>query len=166
MALGEGGVWTSVRGPESAHVGGTLTVTSSAVLDTIDPALAYFSESWNILSLTNDGLVGFKRVGGLEGAALVPDLATSIPNPVDGGTTYTFQLRSGIRYSNGTEVRPEDFRRALERVFRLQSGGAYHYAAIQGRGCRARRPGPATFPRDRLGQRGEHGDVPPRATGS
>ena len=140
MALGEGGVWTGVRGPEAAHVGGTLAVTTSGVLDTFDPALAYFSESWNILSLTNDGLVGFKRVGGLEGAALVPDLATSIPDPVDGGTTYTFQLRSGIRYSNGTEVRPEDFRRALERAFRLRSGGAYHYAAIRGADTCARRP--------------------------
>ena len=140
VAMGDGAIWISVRGPEIAHVGGTLTVTSSAPLDTIDPALAYYSESWNILSLTNDGLVGFKRVGGLDGAALVPDLATSIPRPVDGGKTYTFQLRSGIRYSNGAEVQPEDFRRALERVFRLESGGAYHYAAIEGADVCARRP--------------------------
>ncbi len=132
VAIDDGSLWVSVRGPETAHRGGTLTVMSRNALDTIDPALAYFSESWNILALTNDGLVGFKRVGGLDGTSLVPDLATSIPTPTDGGKTYTFQLRQGIRYSNGDLVRPGDFRRSLERVFRLRSDGAVHYAAIDG----------------------------------
>ena len=49
----------------------------------------------------------------------VPDLATSLPTPTDGGRTYTFQLRRGIRYSNGDPVRASDLRRALERVFRI-----------------------------------------------
>ena len=35
-----------------------------------------------------------------------------------GGTTYAFQLRRGIRYSNGTLVKASDFRRAFERPFR------------------------------------------------
>ena len=133
-------MWVSVRGPETSHRGGTLTVVSSNVLDTIDPALAYFSDSWNILDLTNDGLVGFKRVGGLAGASLVPALARSIPKPTDAGRSYTFQLRSGIRYSNGEPVRPGDFRRALERVFRLESDGAFHYAAIRGAQLCTRKP--------------------------
>ena len=37
--------------------------------------------------MTNDGLVAFQRVGGPQGAAIVPDLATSIPQPSDGGRT-------------------------------------------------------------------------------
>ena len=97
VAIGGGWLWVGVRGPEGSHRGGTLRVLSSSVLDTIDPALAYFSDSWNILDLTNDGLVGFRRVGGLDGAALVPDLATSIPKPTDGGRTYTFQVRTGVQ---------------------------------------------------------------------
>jgi hypothetical protein len=43
-----------------------------------------------ILHLTNDGLLGYKQVGGVEGSTLVADLATSMPRPTDGGTTYTF----------------------------------------------------------------------------
>jgi YVTN family beta-propeller protein len=140
LAIDQGSLWVSVRGPEIAHRGGTLTAMSRNTLDTIDPGLAYFSESWNILALTNDGLVGFKRVGGLDGASLVPDLALSIPKPTDGGRTYTFQLRPGIRYSSGDLVRPGDLRRALERVFRLKSDGAVHYAAIDGAGDCAIRP--------------------------
>ena len=41
---------------------------------------------------------------------IVPDLAVSVPTPTDGGTTYRFQLRRGIRYSNGAVVSPADVR--------------------------------------------------------
>src|SRR5205823_8960873 len=68
-----------------------------------------------VLSLANDGLVGFRRVGGAAGTQLVPDLATTIPAPTDGGRTYRFVLRKGIRYSTGKPVRASDVRRALER---------------------------------------------------
>jgi len=126
MAIGHGALWVSVRGPQAAHRGGTLTAFAPAgeFFDTLDPAIAYNDIAWNILSLAHDGLVGFKRVGGLEGTTLVSNLATSIPTATNGGRTYTFQVRPGIRYSNGEPVRPEDFRRAIERVFaNLDSGG-------------------------------------------
>ena len=71
-----------------------------------------------MLSVTNDGLVGFKRVGGIDGNTLVPDLATSLPQPSDNGRTYSFQLRRGIRFSNGKEVTPDDVRATFERLFR------------------------------------------------
>ncbi len=101
-------------------------------LDFIDPALAYSGSSWAILTMTNDGLVGFRKVGGGQGVQLVADLAESIPTPTNGNRTYTFQVRPGIRYSSGTLVQPADFRRALERVFELGSGGAYLYTALAG----------------------------------
>ena len=120
LALGEGALWVSVRGAGSAHRGGTLTVVAPrSEFDSIDPALVYAPLTWGILSLTNDGLVGLRRVGGVDGATMVPNLARFIPKPADGGTTYTFQLRPGIRYSSGDPVRPEDFRRAIERVLLL-----------------------------------------------
>ena len=49
----------------------------------------------------------------------MPDLATSLQDPTDGGKTYTFQLRFGIRYSNGELVEAADFRRAIETGFAL-----------------------------------------------
>ena len=132
VALGDDALLVSVRGAETAHRGGTLTAVAPDVLDSIDPAVAYFSVSWSILALTNDGLVGFKRVGGLDGATLVPDLARSIPRPTNGGRTYTFGLRPGILYSDGSHVRPQDFRKAIERVFALESSGRPYYRAIVG----------------------------------
>ena len=127
--------WVGVRGPEIAHRGGTLTVVGpSLVLDSIDPALAYTGLSWSVLALGYDGLVGFKRVGGLDGGTVVPNLALSIPEPTEGGRTYTFQLREGIRYSNGAPVKPEDFRRAIERVLAIESGpsGGGYYSGLVG----------------------------------
>ena len=138
VALGAGGVWVGVRGPEAAHRGGTLTVEAPDVLDTLDPGLAYFSVSWSVLSITNDGLVGFKRVGGPDGATLVPDLARSIPGPPTAGDLHV-PAASGDPVSTGAPLRAQDFRRAIERVFSLESGGRPYYRAIAGTdACRPR----------------------------
>jgi YVTN family beta-propeller protein len=132
VALEDGTAWVGVRGPDAAHRGGTLTVTAPTFVEgeSIDPALAYSGLSWSILGLGYDGLVGFKRVGGLDGGTLVPNLALSIPEPTEGGRTYTFQLREGIRFSNGDPLEPEDFQRAIERVLAIPSDGAGYYSGI------------------------------------
>ena len=117
-------VWATVLPSLASHHGGTLTVIDPQPPDLgapADPAVAYYLWAWRMLSMTNDGLVGYRRVAGLAGDQLVPDLATTLPVPTDGGRTYVFQLRSGIRYSNGQLVRPEDFRRAIERVFKIDN---------------------------------------------
>jgi len=131
VALAPEGVYVAVGSRGTEHRGGTLEVVSGQ-LDFADPALAYAFDSWATLTMTNDGLVGFRKVGGVQGVQLVPDLATALPTPTDSGKTYTFQVRPGIRYSNGKLVQPEDFRRGLERVFELGSPGAPYYAGIVG----------------------------------
>ena len=144
----------------------------SGWLDSLDPALAYSALTWNILSLTNDGLVGFHRVGGLEGTTLVPDLARSLPDPTDGGPTYTFQLRQGLRYSTGEPVRPEDFRRAIERVFANLDSGGYPIRRrpllLGDRRCSevrlAARSNRAICPGDHRRRRSRHGDLPSERT--
>ena len=67
------------------------------------------------LATVYDGLTALRRSGGAAGLTLVPDLAMTLPRPAAGGTTYTFTLRRGIRYSNGTPVRASDFRRGIQR---------------------------------------------------
>ena len=58
--------------------------------------------------MTNDALVTYKRVGGPDALTFVPDLAEDIPNSPDGGLTWTFRLRAGLRYSDGRPVRAGD----------------------------------------------------------
>jgi len=127
---------TTVLPSPASHRGGTLTVIAHLYpVDQItDPARAWFTAEWQMLSVTNDGLLTYRRTGGPAGDTLVPDLATAIPAPGAGGLSYTFQLRPGIRYSNGEPVRAADFRRAIERVFLVNhgSGAASEYTGIVG----------------------------------
>ena len=112
--------WVTVVPGSASHRGGTLSLAMPAdsFPDSTDPTQFGGLPQWQLLSLTNDGLVTYRRSGGLAGAQLVPDLATAIPQPTDGGRTYTFRLRDGIRYSNGAAVRPADIRRGIERTMR------------------------------------------------
>jgi YVTN family beta-propeller protein len=125
LVVFRGELWVPVGPAVGTHQGGTLIVTRLAEeLDSIDPAFGYIPHSFEIFSVTYDGLVGFRRTGGADGATLVPDLATSLPQPTDSGTTYAFQLRPGVRYSTGDPVQPEDFRWAIERGLSDPTGGA------------------------------------------
>ena len=133
LAAGRTVLWMSAQPSPATHLGGTLKLVSPpGTLDSLDPALAYTNSSWSALFMTNDGLVSFRRTGGSSGAQIVPDLAASIPTPDNGGTAYTFQLRRGIRYSNGSDVSASDIRFALERDFKLNSPGARFYVGIAG----------------------------------
>src|SRR6266567_3391243 len=76
---------TSTQG--AAHKGGTFTILANSAFGVADPAQNYTLEQWQLLIDTHDGLVGFAKVGGVAGAKIVPDLATSIPTPTNGGPT-------------------------------------------------------------------------------
>jgi YVTN family beta-propeller protein len=131
VAVADGSVWVGVQAAGEAHRGGTLRLVSP-VFDFIDPALAYLPGTWDILSVTHDGLVGFKRVGGIDGNTLVPDLASSLP-PSDNGRTYSFQLRRGVRFSNGKQVTPGDVRASFERLFRAYAFDEKHQRVLSPR---------------------------------
>jgi len=113
-----GDLWVSVRGTATSHRGGTLRLVSTDPPESLDPGEAYDALGWQVLHLIGDGLVAFEPTGGDP----VPNLATAIPTATDRGLTYTFQLRRGIRYSNGEVVAPADFRRAFERGWPLNPG--------------------------------------------
>ena len=123
LAVAGGLVWVGARPATAAHRGGTLRVLATGNADTMDPLLT--QNLVGVLPLTYDGLTAYQRIGGSGSVELVPDLAVSLPTPTDGGSTYTFQLRRGIRFSDGELVRPENFRRALERDLVL--GGNSNY---------------------------------------
>jgi peptide/nickel transport system substrate-binding protein len=96
----------------------------------------YDARNWPALSLAYDGLLAYRRIPGAGGNTIVADLAASVPQPTDGGRTYTLQLRPGLRFSDGTPVRPEDFRASIERIVRL-SGAAVppYFGGIAGAGA-------------------------------
>ena len=76
-----GGTTTAPSGSSGGGAkGGTLlTVAAAAPSGSPDPQVNYTLQEWQLLIITHDGLVGFKRAGGTEGTKIVPDLAESIP---------------------------------------------------------------------------------------
>jgi peptide/nickel transport system substrate-binding protein len=92
--------------------------------------------SWTALTTVYDGLVALRRSGGAPGLTLVPDLARTLPRPAAGGTTYTFTLRRGIRYSNGVLVRASDFRRGLQRQLSFGASPGYYDDILGAPACR------------------------------
>ena len=100
-----------------------------------DPMLAYDHVRTPALATVYDGLVALRRSGGAARLTLVPDLARTLPRPADGGTTYTFTLRPGIRYSNGTHVRASDFRRGIMRQLSFGSYPPYYEGILGGQAC-------------------------------
>ena len=136
LALVGSRVWISTG--SIGRVGGTLRLVANPdVTPTLDPALVYDGPRWALMVNVYDGLTAFRRSGGTAGTTVVPDLARSLPGASDGGLTYGFELRRGLRYSNGSPVRARDFAHAIERLFELRSPGAAYFSGIRGAGsCR------------------------------
>jgi len=138
IAVAGSGVWVAARAFAAAsHRGGTLTVVVDMVLPERgpDPTQIYDPVTTPALAPVYDGLVTLRRSGGAPGLTLVPDLAVTLPRPADGGTTYTFTLRRGIRYSNGAPVRASDFRRGIQRQLSFGANPAYYEGILGGQAC-------------------------------
>jgi peptide/nickel transport system substrate-binding protein len=142
LAVVEGNVWVAAQVSPASHRGGTLRI-----LMTFRPELDSLAPGYSVARLEADGLVGYRRVGGVAGAALLPDLASAIPAPSNGGLIYTFHLRPNIVYSTGEPVRAADFRRAIERNFQIGlqrgvSADQFFGSIVGARACRAVEDGP------------------------
>ena len=136
LAVAEDRVWFAVQPSGAGHRGGRLVVASPGPIDSIDPAFGFGP----LLSILYDGLVGPAWRGGSAGTQIVPNLAASLPVVTAGGTRYAFQLRRGIRYSNGMLVNASDFRRAFERLFRAHAPIAPWFLSLVGGDVCERRP--------------------------
>jgi YVTN family beta-propeller protein len=145
LAVADGSVWTTALASPETHRGGTLRLkwpkyAPIAACRCVDPIAYANFQSWWLAALAYDGLVAYRRVGGAGGARLVANLASEVPEPSADGRTYVFELRRGIRFSNGAPVRPEDFRHSLERFLRLDvdAPSSYFDGVLGARRCRAK----------------------------
>src|SRR4029077_863696 len=110
----------------AGHKGGTFTILANSAFGVADPAQNYTLEQWQLLIDTHDGLVGFAKAGGAAGNKIVPDLATSVPVPTNGGKTYLFHIRRGIKFSNGQTLKPTDFVKTFERQFTVPGTTSFY----------------------------------------
>lgn len=96
-------------------VGGTLRVNLINDTDYVDPALAYYTVSWEMEYATCAKLLNYPDKEAPEGSQLVPDAATGFPTVSKDGKTYTFQIRKGWKSNRGTELTAANFAAAINR---------------------------------------------------
>jgi hypothetical protein len=114
MSDGAGVGVSGVRAPSDAR-GGTLRVVAAEV-DSLDPQRSYQPGVWNLMRLYTRTLVTYSTEPGDTGE-LVPDLATDLGTTDDGGKTWTFTLREGVRFETGAPITSKDVRYGIARSF-------------------------------------------------
>jgi peptide/nickel transport system substrate-binding protein len=118
--------------PVGEHRFDELKVGYDQGVDYVDPGLAYSVLGIRAIVPAHLGLVTYKHVSGPAGAELIPALAEELPEISEDGRVYTFTLREGRLYSNGTAVRASDFARTIERLFRLDSPAEGLFSSVVG----------------------------------
>jgi len=124
-AMTVGAASSATQKPQSARAvkGGTLRVNqNSGDFDFVDPQLAYRTDDWATLFTTSMQLVTFREATGVAGTQLYPEAATAFPTISKDGKTYTFTIRSGLRFSDGSAVTAASFKRAWERILSPKMG--------------------------------------------
>jgi peptide/nickel transport system substrate-binding protein len=106
--------------PDDATEGGTLTVLTAVAPSTLDPTQAYFTDSTAILSdLVTRSLTQYAYNEETNDMQLIPDMATDLGRPNEDNTEWTFTLREGLKYEDGTDVVAEDVAYAIKRSFAI-----------------------------------------------
>ncbi len=116
-ACGGSGGGSSEGGGEE---GGTLTILSSAEqLLTLDPQVVYTGEDLAFLGATIQRSLTAYQVapGDAEGTTLVPDMATDTGTPSEDATSWSFTLRDGITWEDGSPVTCADVAYGTSRQF-------------------------------------------------
>jgi YVTN family beta-propeller protein len=133
-----GRIWVGTR-TLGAHRGRTLVLLHTRPL-ALDPALQGDLPATVSDGLTYDALLTHPHTGGPQALLLIPDLAETVPTSTDDNTTYTFQLRpQPIYYSDGRIVRASDFRRAIERLYRIGVASSGSTTIIGANACTVKR---------------------------
>ncbi|MBI4496538.1 MAG: peptide ABC transporter substrate-binding protein [Chloroflexi bacterium] len=123
---------TSGTPPSSPQ--GELRVNLSGEPPTLDPNRASFAASVTVLQQLFDGLLTFQ-----PDMTLAPAVAKEIPSLQNGGIskdllTYTFKLRTDVKWSDGKPVTARDFEYSIKRMLdpKLAADYASTYYDIKG----------------------------------
>jgi peptide/nickel transport system substrate-binding protein len=87
--------------PQGLKTGGTLTVALVGDVVYADPALVSDPSSEYVANQVVQGLVGLQAG---SNNIVVPVLAAALPTVSDNGLEYTFKLRTGITFQDGTDL--------------------------------------------------------------
>jgi len=103
----------------------TFVLTTFGDAETLDVALDYETAGGEIVQNVYDTLIFYNREKPTE---FIPQLATEVPTAANGGIsadgkTYTFKIRTGVKFHDGTDMKPSDVAFSLQHGL-LQGGTA------------------------------------------
>jgi peptide/nickel transport system substrate-binding protein len=119
----------------SSHKGGTITYDNSSGPDSTDAGNTYYAFNLNFTRLYATALTTYKSCAGACGNTIVPALATSLGTSTNGNKTWTYHIKSGVKFEDGQTVTSQDVKYAVERTFDrsvLVNGPTYFAVLLAG----------------------------------
>ncbi|MET9254205.1 ABC transporter substrate-binding protein [Streptomyces sp. NPDC003717] len=101
---------------KGAVTGGTVYGLDQFDMDHMDPAQIYVSTEGAITVPIMRGLTGYK-IDDKGNTTLVGDAATDAGTTKDGGKTWSFTIKEGLKWEDGSDVTMDDVRHTFERIY-------------------------------------------------
>ena len=111
--------------------GGTIRI-GTVGPDSYDPVMFQTVQANSALHLVYTPLLQYKDATGTAGGQLIPGVADSVPQPTNGGKTYKFHIRAGLKYSDGEPVKASDFENMMKRMLYLGGPFSSFFFPIKG----------------------------------
>ncbi len=127
---------SATSGPTAVRDGGIFKISLPVQvgLDNMDPALSFTAPGWALLDTVCARLMAYPDKRPPAGLRLQPEVAAAPPEVSRDLKTFTFRLRKGFRFSDGSPVRASAFARAINRTLApsMKSPGALFTRHIVG----------------------------------
>ena len=139
---------------DGAQKGGIVTVlTNTGLTTTIDPAEAYYLDTMSIDGqLITRSLTQYKYDPTSKQMVLVPDLATDLGQHNDDYTKWTFTIRDGVKFEDGSPVTAKNIAWGIQRCMdaaTFPTGPCQYYSNVYFRGGSTYK-GPYTAPNQKF----------------
>ena len=152
-----GGTDATAKGPvtiSGAKTGGIVTVlTNTGLTTTIDPAEVYYLDTMSIDGeLLTRSLTQYKYDPSSKQMVLVPDLATDLGQHNDNYTKWTFTIRDGVKFEDGSPVTAKNVAWGIQRCMdaaTFPTGPCQYYSNVYFRGG-SKYQGPYTAPNQKF----------------
>lgn len=116
----------------STKTGGTLKLLSANDCDSWDPARTYYGWCLNMQRVMSRTLVNYSKVNGTK-FTLAPDLATDMGTHNSDYTEWTYTLKSGLKYSDGSAITAADLKHSISRMYAedvINGGPTFYFTEI------------------------------------
>ncbi|MGP3953379.1 ABC transporter substrate-binding protein [Streptomyces sp. 7N604] len=141
VALGDAAASTGpAKEVPGAKPGGTITVWQTDDFSHLDPGQSYVSDATLLGRLIHRGLTQLEEDD--NGAkTVVGDMATDSGKSSDGGKTWTYTLKDGIKDEKGNAITSKDVRHTVERLYApfISDGPTYLQQWLSGAGTTYRK---------------------------